>query len=215
MTKNSNRKFVRLTDANVDTIELQDAVGIYQNAKIQEFSFVYRLTDLYMIIGWIHNCIFYCDENEIGSSRLDATAFSLVGVRQIKSVGFGFGYSKLPMETIETQWQAIEKLLKSKKSDNLKRAVVSIAILTSESWRFHAIANACKRHRYSSLKLSYLVWDYIDEPSEAVKSFNYTLRDSVNNWGDLSDSKRIKVEGKCIPFTEQDIRKILKREKTE
>lgn len=86
---------------------------------------------------------FYCDKNEIDENNilLDswiASALLARGIKQNKSVGFDFNYNSLPMEKIMTQWIVIEKLLKSKKSDNITIGVSSVAI-----------SYACRKQTYS------------------------------------------------------------------
>lgn len=126
---NVGKAFIELNDANVEKIARQGA-GVYKIKEIQEITFVYRLTDLYMV-GWLNNGIFYSDKNEIDENEtvLDssiASALSISGVAKIKSVRFGFRYIRLEnMENIETHWAVVEKLLKSKKLDEAWRCIDS------------------------------------------------------------------------------------------
>lgn len=208
------KPYIYLTDANIENIThlRHHRVGV---RKIKDISLVYRLADLYLI-GWHNNHTFYCDENEIDENNnvLDSSiALALLarGIKHSKSVGFKFNYNSLPMKKITTLWEKIEKLLKSKKSENVKMGVSSAAILTSESWRFFPIKEACGKHAYT-LDLSESVWSYVDV-SEAVKSIKYTLRELINDWSKLSRSKPIYIGGKKIPFNESDVEKILRTKK--
>lgn len=216
MKMNVGRPFIQLTDENIETMKLQDAAGIYQRKDIPKIQFVYRLLDLYMV-GWLYNNTFYCDKNEIDkngnvSNPTIGAALSIAGIVKIKSVRFDFNYNSLPVEKmIETQWEVVSKLLKGKKTDIEKRmrGVVSVAILTSESWRFYPIENACRRNP-CCLNLGDSVWNYIDAPSDAVKSFNYTLLQLIRDWKKLRLGEPIYIHGEKIPFTEEDMRQILK-----
>lgn len=99
-----------------------------------------------------------------------------------------------------TQWIGIEKLLKSKKSDNIKIGVSSVAI-----------SYACRKQTYS-LDVSDSVWSYVDV-SDAVKSFKYTLRELINDWSKMSRNEPIYTGGKKIPFSEGDVGNMLRTKK--
>lgn len=198
------KAIVELTNENIEMIH-RSGFGVH---KIENIRLIYRLLDLYCI-GWISDGVFYGDKDifDANNNIIDNEFDSYFRVKT-RSVGFSFNYSKLPMEKITTQWSVVVKLLKSRKTCDVKLAVASIAILTSESWRFHAINNA-KRNRYN-LKLDESVWNYVDGITKELESFDYTLRDLINDWSKLSQRKPIFIGGKKMPMSETDLRKLLR-----
>lgn len=187
---------VELTEKCIDSIH-RNGIGVYRKNDV---TLVYRLRDLYFI-GWLIDEVFYCDPRKLKK---------ILPIMEAESVGFEFKYDHLPMNKVKIHWVEVTKLLKSRK--DLKCAVASVIVLTSESWRFHPIANACKNGNYT-LCLQVSLTRYVNGLSEAVKPFNYTLRDLLNDWSKLSDRKSSIVGGKTIPFTNNDIKKIIRMPK--
>lgn len=200
---NLGTAFVKLNNVNVEKIE-RVGFGVFKRKSIR---LIFRLFDLYFI-GWISGNVFYGDKDEFDKNNnlLDSkitTALAATCIRTIKSIGFSFKYDRLPMETVTTQWKHITKLLTSKETDDVKQGVSSIAVLTSESWRFFPIKNACSKCKYS-VNLHDSVSEHVLGLSVEKKDLKcYTLRDLVNDWSKFS-------EGVNTPVIDSDIRKILR-----
>lgn len=200
---------VELTDESIEMIH-RDGIGIYQ---IKDIKIAYRRFDLYCI-GYMIGYVFYGDKDEFCDKRNLKNRSMILGtfpeMREAKSVG-SFKYDRLPMDKVKTRWDDVIKLLKSKKPADVQLGIASVCVLTSESWRFFAIRNACTESDYS-LCLQNSVWTHVDGLPKAVTSIVYTLRELLNDWSKLSSGEAIVVKGQTIPFTENDIKKILRME---
>ncbi len=193
---NAKNNFVGITDRNILTIP-RHGYGVY---KIDNIRCLYKLKNLYLI-GW------YSDDDVFNSdaSEVDAMKKVLPSNVIIKSVGFKFNYMNLRLEThknkIFTQRSCIRKLL----TKDVKASLLSIIMLTSESWRFYPVAKACRINKYS-LNLDDLIGKYVDGLPVELKF--YTLRELIEDWEDLSEWKPIRIKFEDHKFA--DTTKILR-----
>lgn len=167
-------KIITLVDeVRIESIE-RDGYGLYEKENIK---LLFNLKNLYLLGWYSSENIFNCDKAHVDSMKKTLSSDIVV-----KSVGFSFNYVSLQMEKnkkkIVTQWDRIEQLLKN----NVRLGVLSIIVLTSESWRFLPIAKACRSNKYR-LNLGDSIKTYEDQlPVEAEL---YTLQELLNDWGSV------------------------------
>lgn len=110
------------------------------------------------------------------------------------------------MKKVTTNWQRIEKLLATESYDLIRLGVLSVAFNTSEFFRFWPIAEACKA--YTQLDLNDAVAKYTSGLPPDANS--YTLRQLVNDYSKLSQTKHVQINYKSYMFSKENIGKILR-----
>lgn len=201
ISRNRNRmmhySLQELTDTNIKTIT-RHGFGVY---KRQNIALIYQLSNLYLIGWyWYHENVLHCDKEHVDVMKS-------VHMKHVRSVGFSFDYVSLGIKTSQKlclKWDWIEKMLAD---DVYKRqALLSICVLTSESWRFYPIAKACRNKFYLNLEDSIRLYSK-RLPADAER---YTLRELPNDWKKLSQGKSVRINYKDFKFSKSDIEHVLR-----